>query len=189
VTRGPRDATAMDIDDDPRADLPVDPDVTIDTGSAAPSSIFDYRPRRRRHLDIIAVIAFGGGLGSVSRYLVGEAVPTHPGHFPWATFLINISGGFALGFLMVLILDVWPPTRYVRPFFCIGILGGFTTFSTMTAEIRALAADGRLAITDSYALDSLVTGLVAVWVGIALARLTTGRPVRHGARNQGGTTR
>jgi CrcB protein len=139
------------------------------------------RPARRdRQLDVLAMIALGGGLGSVARYLVSVALPVRPGHFPWATFLINLSGCFALGLLMVFVVEIWPPRRYVRPFFGIGILGGFTTFSTFAVELRGLAAHGARALADAYALNSLVGGLAAVWCGIALARLIARRPVRRG---------
>jgi CrcB protein len=137
------------------------------------------RPARRdRRLDILAVIALGGGLGSVARYLVSTAIPVRPGHFPWATFLINMGGCLALGALMVFVLELWPPRRYVRPFAGIGVLGGFTTFSTFTVEIRGLAAHDAWVLADAYALNSLVGGVVAVWCGITLARLIGRRPVR-----------
>lgn len=136
-------------------------------------------PHRRRSLGVLAAIALGGGLGSVARHLVAQAVPVHPGHFPWATFLINVSGCFALGLLMVFVLDVWPPNRHVRPFLGIGFLGGYTTFSTFAVEIRGLAGDGAWSLADAYALDSLVGGLAAVWCGITLARLIARLPLRR----------
>jgi fluoride exporter len=141
--------------------------------------------RRGRQLDVLLVIAVGGGLGSVARYLVSTALPVRPGHFPWATFLINLSGCFALGLLMVFVVEIWPPRRYLRPFAGIGILGGFTTFSTFAVEIRGLAAHGVWALADAYALNSLVGGLAAVWCGIALARLIARRPVRRGREGDG----
>jgi CrcB protein len=124
------------------------------------------------------VIALGGGLGSTARYLVATAMPVRPGHFPWATFLTNVSGCLALGFLMVFVAEIWPPRRYVRPFLGIGVLGGFTTFSTFAVENRGLAAHGAWALADAYTLSSLLTGVAAVWCGVVLARLTARRPVR-----------
>lgn len=133
--------------------------------------------RHHRHLTVLAVIALGGGLGSVARYLVSTAIPTRPGHFPWATFWINLSGCFALGLLMVFILDVWPPRRFVRPFAGVGFLGGYTTFSTFAVEVRNLAAHGAWTLADAYLLGTLVGGLAAGWCGIALARLIARLPV------------
>ncbi|MEU8247767.1 fluoride efflux transporter CrcB [Nonomuraea sp. NPDC048916] len=137
----------------------------------------------RRAAKVLAMIALGGGLGSVARYLVTEAIPVSAGGFPWGTFLINVTGCFLLGLLMVFVLQVWPPTRYVRPFLGIGFLGGYTTFSAFTAEIVHLAGDGVWTPADLYALDSLLAGLFAVWCGTALARAVAGLP--HRRRGEG----
>jgi CrcB protein len=154
---------------------PVDPDSAVDLHDE--QDVFRaHRPARRHgQLDVLAAIAFGGGLGSVARYLVATALPVHPGRFPWSTFLINLTGSFVLGVLMVFVLEVWPPRRYVRPFVGIGVLGGFTTFSTFAVEIRGLAAHGSWALANAYALGSLVGGVAAVWCGITLARLPVHR--------------
>ena len=117
----------------------------------------------------------------MARYLVASAMPVHPGRFPWATFTINLGGSFALGVLMVFVLEIWPPRRYVRPFAGVGILGGFTTFSTFAVEIRGLAGHGAWALADAYALSSLVGGVAAVACGIALTR-TLGIRRRRGRR-------
>jgi fluoride exporter len=151
------------------------------------SDVFRVGPpkrRQRRELDVVAVIALGGGLGSVVRYLIGAALPVHAGRFPWATFLINLSGAFVLGILMIFVLDFWPPRRYLRPFAGIGVLGGFTTFSTFAVELRGLASRHQWALTDAYALSSLVGGIVAVWCGCALARFIGHRSQRQ--RREGG---
>jgi CrcB protein len=81
---------------------------------------------------------------------------------------------------MVYVLEVWPPSRYVRPFLGVGVLGGYTTFSAYTVEIRHLLAGGEWSMADAYALTSLFAGLVAVWTGIAVARRAAGLPVRRG---------
>src|SRR5207344_1211912 len=96
--------------------IPVDPD-------------FDRKDPGRR-LDVLAVIAVGGMLGATARFKVAEALPTVPGRFPWATFWTNMSGSFLLGFLLIVLLERFPPTRYVRPFLATGILGAYTTMST-----------------------------------------------------------
>jgi PII-like signaling protein len=72
-------------------------------------------------------------------------LPTRPGEFPWATFLTNTSGCLALGALMVYVLGVCPPGRYLRPFLGVGFLGGYTTFSTYTVELLDLTRGGPLA--------------------------------------------
>jgi CrcB protein len=150
--------------------------------SSQPDVFRAHRPARRdRRFDVLAAIAVGGGIGGVARYLVSTAIPVRPGQFPWATFLINLSGCFLLGMLMVFVLEIWPPRRYLRPFAGIGILGGYTTFSTFAVEIHDLARRGAWALADAYALNSLVGGLAAVWCGLALARYIGGRRKREGS--------
>jgi CrcB protein len=127
-------------------------------------------------------VAIGGGVGSVLRYLLSQAFPAGHG-FPWAIFAVNVSGCFALGLLMVYLLDVWRPRRLLRPLLGVGLLGGYTTFSTYTAGVVLLIRAHALALADGYALTSVVAGLVAVWCGAASARrLATGR--RRGSARQ-----
>lgn len=133
--------------------------------------------------DVLLVIALGGALGSLARYGVGELVPWSGEGFPWATFVENVSGAFALGALVVLLLDVWPPHRFLRPFLGVGLLGGYTTFSTYMLETRELLAADRPGTALVYLGGTLLLGLVAVWSGIAVARLgvdrARGRRRRH----------
>ncbi len=137
----------------------------------------------RSRWDVLLVIAFGGALGSLARWCVGELLPWSGEGFPWATLLENVSGALLLGALMVLVLEVWPPRRYLRPFVGVGLLGGYTTFSTYMLEARHLLASGQAPTALAYLGGSLVGGLAAVWAGILLARLLavrTPRPVRGG---------
>lgn len=131
----------------------------------------ETRPHGPLHADVLAVISAGGALGSVGRWGVGELLPWSGTTFPWATFVVNVSGALALGVLMVFVLEVWRPHRYVRPFVGIGLLGGWTTFSTYALEARDLLASGRPATALAYVGGSLVAGLLAVWLGILAARL------------------
>lgn len=170
------DASVSGPDVSTGARLPVDPDVV---GAAR------HRGRARaRYLsgqarsailarwDILLFIAAGGSLGAVARYGIGQAMPHTSREFPWATFVINVSGCLALGLLMVFVLDVWASSRYVRPFFGVGLLGGYTTFSTYTLETRDLLVAGRQDLAGFYLLGSLAAGLTAVWLGIVIGRLT-----------------
>src|SRR6201992_4401295 len=78
----------------------------------------------------LAVISAGGALGALARYGLATAWPHPATGFPWATWTINVSGSFLIGVLMVLIERRFAGRRLIRPFFGVGILGGYTTFST-----------------------------------------------------------
>ena len=149
--------------------LPVDPDVP----SAAEAEGTEERRRfevLRSRWDVLLVISAGGALGSLARWGVGELLPWSGNGFPWATFVENISGGLALGMLMVFLLEVWPPHRYLRPFLGVGLLGGYTTFSTYMLESRVLLVGDQATTAFAYLAGSLVAGLGAVWLGITAAR-------------------
>jgi fluoride exporter len=129
----------------------------------------------------LCVVAVGGALGSAARWAITEAVPHSPWKIPWGTFVANVSGAFLLGALMVLVLERWPSSRYVRPFLGVGVLGGYTTFSTYVLETRDLLAGGHPEVALAYLFGSVVAGVVAVAAGVELARLVV--------RNAGGTKR
>lgn len=148
--------------------LPMDPDTATDTVANGSHRWLSFL---RSRWDVLLAISAGGALGSLARWGVGALVPWTGLTFPWATFIENISGGFALGALMVFILDVWPPHRYLRPFLGVGVLGGYTTFSTYMLETRHLLAEGQLVTAFTYLGGSLLVGLCAVWLGIASARM------------------
>ena len=128
---------------------------------------------------MLAVIALGGGVGSLARYATAELLPTSVDGFPWSTFVVNIAGCVLIGVLMVFVTDVWRPGRYARPLLGIGFLGGLTTYSTMMLDVRTLAAGGDLLLAETYLLLSLAAGLVAVWLAIAATRLLTRASVRR----------
>ncbi len=125
----------------------------------------------RQRWDILAVIAVGGAAGSLGRWALSEALPHSPGRLPWATWVENVTGALALGVLMVLVLDLWPPNRYLRPFAGVGVLGGYTTFSTYMLDARDLFDAGEPALGLLYLLGTLATGLAAVWVGTLAGRV------------------
>jgi CrcB protein len=124
----------------------------------------------RRRPDVLLAIALGGAIGGVARYGVALALPTRPGHFPWDTFLINVSGSLLLGLLVVLLAERFPPSRYARPFIGTGILGAYTTFSTFGIETDLLIRDGHPGIAAGYALGTLAGALIAAWIGIVAGR-------------------
>ena len=100
-----------------------------------------------------------------------EMSPNPPLALTWPAAFI----GLLFGLLMTYVLEVWPPRRYVRPFWGIGFLGGYTTFSTYTTELRGLLARADVPLAAAYALASLAAGVAAVWLGVVLARLVSRR--------------
>ncbi len=130
---------------------------------------------------MLAAIALGGALGAPARYGVAQVIHVTTDTFPWATFWTNVSGSLALGLLLALILERFPPSRYVRPFAATGFLGAYTTYSTFAVETDLLIKHGHAGIGLAYAAASLVAGFAAVWTGIWMARVV---PVPH----RGGTT-
>jgi CrcB protein len=157
------------------APLPIDPDLAP-TDSAEPgrdhhrTNRRTTRTRRRSEPSVLAAIALGGALGAPARYGVAQLITSAPDGFPWATFWTNITGSFALGLILAIVLERFPPTRYLRPFIATGFLGAYTTYSTFAVETDLLIKSGHAAIALAYAATSLVAGFVAVWAGIWAAR-------------------
>jgi CrcB protein len=168
--------------------LPVTSEVPDVYGAAdTERRVMKRRPGvLRSRWDVLLVISAGGALGSIARWGVGELLPWSGDEFPWATFVVNLSGGFVLGMLMVFMLDVWPPHRYLRPFLGVGLLGGYTTFSTYMLESRDLLVGDEAATAFVYLAGSLVAGLSAVWVGILCARAAV-RVAQRRRRRRGAT--
>jgi CrcB protein len=122
-------------------------------------------------LDIMWV-GLGGGVGSVLRWSIGRAVGEHyHGDFPLGTFLINVSGAFAIAYLSVLFKVDWHD-RYgtaLNSGILTGLLGGYTTFSSMQLDAVKLAGKDGGARAASYLLLSVLAGLLAALLGSALA--------------------
>jgi len=146
------------------------------------TSPFDIptQPPSERIWDIVLAIAAGGALGGAARHGLNTLIVVEGGSFPWSTLVENVVGSFLLGMLMVFLLEVWPPNRYLRPFLGVGLLGGFTTFSAYTSETRGLLQDGEGVLALTYLFGSVALGLLAVWIGITTGRaITRDRPWRQ----------
>lgn len=124
-------------------------------------------------LDVMWV-SLGGGLGSLLRWCVGRLVGEHyDGAFPLATFLINVTGAFAIGYLSVLFKVDWRD-RYgaaLNAGVLTGFLGGYTTFSSMQLDAMKLTGKNRKGLAVSYLLLSTFVGLLAAALGAALAKM------------------
>lgn len=124
---------------------------------------------------IVLLVAAGGAVGAVLRYLLagwGQRLTT--GTFPVGTLLVNLVGCFVIGYLAAVFAGPWLMRPELKVALLMGLLGGFTTFSTYAFETFALLADGRAVPALLNVLVSNVVGLLAVWVGYRLAHVWPG---------------
>lgn len=119
---------------------------------------------------VLGVISLGGILGAEVRFAVSLWLPHGPAQLAVGTWLVNTSGCFLIGVLMVVVAELTAPHRLVRPFLGIGVLGGYTTFSTAMVEVQQLALAGRPGTALGYLLGTALAALVAVVGGMTLTR-------------------
>jgi CrcB protein len=146
---------------------PVDPDVDLHVP-------LDRSELVRHHVSVLAAIAAGGAVGALARQLVGVALPTAPGAFPWGTFLVNVSGCLLIGVLMAALRLLPARHRLVRPFLGVGVLGGFTTFSTYAVQSHELVRSGHPVVAMVYLGGTVLAALLAVVAGVFLVRRGAG---------------
>jgi CrcB protein len=144
-------------------DNPVDSDVDL------------HAPGGRRewavHPWVLPVIALGGMLGASARHALELLWTASPGHLPWATLVTNASGCLLIGMLMVQVVEVGRAHPLVRPFLGVGLLGGYTTFSTYAVQTGVLWSHGHPGISVVYLLLTPLVAVVGVIVGVVVARV------------------
>jgi CrcB protein len=119
---------------------------------------------------ILAVMA-GAALGATGRYaLTSWAAARWGTAYPYGTGIINVSGSFLIGVVMVIALAKFGHSDVFRLFFVTGVLGGFTTFSSFSYEMLTLIENDRWPAALLYASGSVMLGLLAVLAGASLAR-------------------
>lgn len=112
----------------------------------------------------------GGVIGTAGRYLLAGAVYRWLGTtFPYGTLMVNLLGCLAVGFLGTLADQKFLLKPEARVFWMVGLLGAFTTFSTLIYESWRLMQDGQVALACVNLLGSLILGLIALWIGHAAA--------------------
>ena len=128
-------------------------------------------------------VAAGGALGAVLRYYLGSTVLGRvAAPFPTATFVINVTGSFVIGFFLTLATERVHMSPHLRLAVAVGFVGAYTTFSTFEYETAKLIEDGDVTRALLNVVLSFVVGLLAVWLGIFAARKFEGVPVTSTAR-------
>jgi fluoride exporter len=118
----------------------------------------------------VMLVALGGAIGSAARYLVGAFVANRFGpDFPWGTFIVNVSGSFLIGVILSFVGGGLLPAG-ARPFLAVGVMGGYTTFSTYNHETLQLIQGGEFGAATFNTVGQVVVGLVAVYLGVAVGR-------------------
>lgn len=128
------------------------------------------RPAHRRW-GLVALVGLGGAVGTTARFAVAHAVPA-AGGWPVATFGVNLVGAFLLGVLLEALARRGPESRRaqrLRLTLGTGVLGGFTTFSSLAIEIERLVADGRAPLGAVYGVTSIVLGFACCLTGVVVA--------------------
>jgi fluoride exporter len=156
----------------------VDSDVELDD----PTQRAEITPRE---WDLLLAVAIGGVLGAQARYGLDVAIPHAPNRLPWATMLINASGCLLIGVLMAGLLSAARPPRLARPFLGVGILGGYTTYSTFATDAVHLVVVHRPERAAGYLALTVVSCFTAVWLATAVTeamiKAARGRTARRGS--------
>ena len=117
----------------------------------------------------LLLVFVGGGLGAVSRFLLTTALAGKLGNFPLGTLTANFFGSLVMGLVVgILVSRANIGTEPIRLFVAVGFLGGFTTFSSFSAETLALIQNGQLFAASFNVIVSVVASLAACAVGLKL---------------------
>lgn len=122
----------------------------------------------------VLLVAIGGAIGAAARYLAGVWLGALLGpDFPWGTFFVNVTGSFVIGIIFVLVQGGVLPAG-ANPFVAVGILGGYTTFSSYSYETLQLITDGNFGLAFLNVFGQLLLGFVGVYLGVVLGRALGG---------------
>jgi fluoride exporter len=118
----------------------------------------------------LAAIFAGGMVGAVLRVWVSRQFSSAAPHWPWATFIVNVTGSAVLAYSATRLQERLPLSTYRRPLLGTGLCGAYTTFSTMQVEIVKMLDYGRCGLAVGYAVASIAVGYTAIWVTTAFVR-------------------
>jgi CrcB protein len=116
-------------------------------------------------ISALAAIFVGGAVGTILRYLLEVHHPINQGGFPWPTLAVNLSGSLVIGLILPLTEHVSRRMPLFRPLFVVGLLGGWTTYSTLAVEATLLVKDGHALTSLVYLAATVVGGIGLVIVG------------------------
>ena len=123
-------------------------------------------------MPVLLAVVLGGAVGSVTRYGLDRFIERRSfSIFPWSTFAINATGCLLIGVVIAALVDHHHTPAWVRAGLVMGVLGGYTTFSTFAQEGLSLFEEGRSEVALAYLLGSVITGVIAVYVGSRIGRL------------------
>lgn len=123
-------------------------------------------------MSVVIAVAACGTLGVLSRYGLDTIIERHSDAlFPWATFVINVSGCLAVGFVIAAFVDRHRAPEWLRTGLVMGFCSGFTTFSTFAQENLDLLEGGHEPVALAAIAASVIVGIVAVFLGSRLGRL------------------
>jgi CrcB protein len=126
-------------------------------------------------MGVIAAVGIGGGIGALIRYYVaGWVQPAWWPGFPFGIFVVNITGGLAMGLIVALTALKLQMTPEVRAFLTTGILGGYTTFSTFSLDSALLMERGAYGQAAAYVVGSVVLSILAIFLGFWVVRSVYG---------------
>src|SRR5438445_7601799 len=122
-------------------------------------------------MGVVFAVGVGGGLGALARYYIAGMIQSATTSFPWGIFVVNITGGLLMGVIVeasALKLNL-PPD--LRAFLTVGILGGYTTFSTFSLDSALLLQKGEYAQAAAYMIGSVALSVLALFAGLWIVRM------------------
>src|SRR3954449_6710322 len=122
-------------------------------------------------MPVIVGVALGGALGASARYGLDRLIErSSSAVYPWSTFTINVSGCFLIGLLSAALVDRHHLPAWLRIGLVVGVVGGYTTFSTFAQESLALVEARDIGLTFLYTIGSVAAGIALVYLGTLAGR-------------------